>query len=69
MGFHHDVLSPNKPFKTLVTPVLLFTESLPQTSPAVIVGACIGAVIGVIIIAVVAYLLVRVMRSSHAYEG
>ncbi|XP_026797836.3 myelin protein zero-like 1 like isoform X1 [Pangasianodon hypophthalmus] len=44
-------------------------EALPQTSPAVIVGAVIGAIIGVIIIAVVAYLLIRVMRSSRDYEG
>ncbi|GAA6096479.1 myelin protein zero-like 1 like [Tachysurus ichikawai] len=44
-------------------------ESLPQTSPAVIVGAVIGAIIGVIIIAVVAYLLIRVMRSTRDYEG
>ncbi|XP_062870114.1 myelin protein zero-like 1 like [Trichomycterus rosablanca] len=48
---------------------VVMKESLPQTSPAVIVGACIGAVIGVIIIAVVAYLLVRVMRSTRDYEG
>ncbi|MCJ8742489.1 hypothetical protein PDJAM_G00082620 [Pangasius djambal] len=44
-------------------------ESLPQTSPAVIVGAVIGAIIGVIIIAVVAYLLIRVMRSTRNCEG
>ncbi|KAF7701198.1 myelin protein zero-like 1 like [Silurus meridionalis] len=44
-------------------------ESLPQTSPAVIVGGVIGAIIGVIIIAVVAYLLIRVMRSTRDYEG
>ncbi|XP_060765562.1 myelin protein zero-like 1 like [Neoarius graeffei] len=44
-------------------------DSLPQTSPAVIVGAVIGAIIGVIIIAVVAYLLIRVMRSTRDYEG
>lgn len=43
-------------------------ESMPQTSPAVIVGAVIGAIIGVAIIAVVAYLLIR-MRSSRDYEG
>ncbi|TSK16193.1 Myelin protein zero-like protein 1 [Bagarius yarrelli] len=44
-------------------------ESLPQTSPAVIVGAVIGAIIGLIIIAIVAYLLIRVMRSSRDYGG
>ncbi|KAF5898242.1 myelin protein zero-like protein 1 isoform X1, partial [Clarias magur] len=44
-------------------------ESLPKTSPAVIVGAVIGAIIGVIIIAVVAYLLIRVMRTTRDYEG
>lgn len=49
--------------------LMLSTESLPQTSPAVIVGAVIGAIIGVIIIAVVAYLLIRVMRSTRDYEG
>ncbi|XP_066507499.1 myelin protein zero-like 1 like [Hoplias malabaricus] len=44
-------------------------EALPQTSPAVIVGAVIGAVIGVIIIAFVAYLLIRLIQPSHDYEG
>lgn len=48
---------------------LLCSESLPQTSTAVIVGGVIGAVIGIIIIAVVTYLIIRRQEPRHDYEG
>ncbi|KAI4877473.1 hypothetical protein NFI96_015439 [Prochilodus magdalenae] len=66
-----DVKNPpdisGKPSLTKLSVVM--KEALPQTSPAVIVGAVIGAIIGVIIIAFVAYLLIRLIPSSHDYEG
>ncbi|KAI4884875.1 hypothetical protein NFI96_007561, partial [Prochilodus magdalenae] len=65
-----DVKNPpdisGKPSLTKLSVVM--KEALPQTSPAVIVGAVIGAIIGVIIIAFVAYLLIRLIPSSHDYE-